>query len=739
MSKRKRLVVSCWLLVITTLSVLFFASKDANATVSTCTATVSPTSVTTYSSNSFTITIQNTDSVNYSWMKVSRPSDKYVITGAGASGSWNLSSSESDVTVTGSTLGPTATHTFNLTVEVRGGTTSSSENWTVQASDVSSGASPFSCTGTLGTAITSGGSDTYAPVISSLAVSEVAQTSVKITWTTDENSNSVVQYGTSSSYGSTKTDTAQTTSHSVTVDGLTTNTTYHFKVQSTDASSNTAESEDNTFTTSKAVTTTTTTTTVTKELLIDDTQKPGISFTTKFDKPFTTTPQISGKVTDNAGVAEVEYSIDGGANYLPVDKLGTPQGKSTTFSFTLFGLLDGNYKIRVRATDLTGNTEISAEKILVFDRLPPRVGAAVFSLGSQLLSPEPNGELVTIAGLDQKVTLSAIGGPTEITMSAKCQIINTKCAEGQIFSLVKNPDTGLWSGTLSFSDPGTYDLNSKSVDGTGNQTDAQLGQVHVLEKGNVTFGNLAIPNAQIFVYYLEPTTKEFTLWDANAYSQTNPITTDQKGAYNLFLPSGKYYLEVAAPGFTKQITSIFTLDQATPINIDISLNTQRSIGVGPLKISLPQIFQPQIEFEVTYGQLTKKPEVKLIGKELPYFNLKRDAQTFDNFYFRGKPTLITFLNTWLPFASQQIAFLDEADSPNANTVLIIPQESESKVNIYQKLGGYEILTLADPDGTFFSDLNISTLPSHIFVDRKGIVKETLSGVINATEINQKLF
>src|SRR3972149_6077877 len=301
--------------------------------------------------------------------------------------------------------------------------------------------------------MTSGGPDSYPPVISSVAVSDVSQTSVKVTWTTDENANSVVEYGTTDSYGATKSDTTMTTSHSLTLDGLSSNTTYHFNAKSTDSGGNTGESGDYTFVSSKASTTTTvtTTTTTTVTKLVEDTEKPGITFTTKFDKPFSATPEISGKVTDNQGVADVEYSIDGGANWLPVDELSNPRAKSTNFQFTIFNLLDGNYKIRVRATDLTGNTETSGEKILVFDRLPPKVGSVIYSLGSQILAPFDNGELITIAGLDQKITLSAVGGPTSIDVISNFQFpitndksgsnkqsinskINTLASESQLFS-----------------------------------------------------------------------------------------------------------------------------------------------------------------------------------------------------------------------------------------------------------------------------------------------------------------
>jgi hypothetical protein len=82
--------------------------------------------------------------------------------------------------------------------------------------------------------------DSVPPVIGSVQATSIAATSVRITWTTDEASNSVVNYGDTTSLGSTKSDANMVTSHSVWIGSLDPGTTYHFEVRSTDASSNMA-------------------------------------------------------------------------------------------------------------------------------------------------------------------------------------------------------------------------------------------------------------------------------------------------------------------------------------------------------------------------------------------------------------------------------------------------------------------------------------------------------------------
>jgi hypothetical protein len=73
--------------------------------------------------------------------------------------------------------------------------------------------------------------------------------SVEITWDTDENANSVVNYGTTPAYGSTVSDPTLVTSHFIEFDGLQMGTTYYYEVCSTDQASNTACSGPYTFTT----------------------------------------------------------------------------------------------------------------------------------------------------------------------------------------------------------------------------------------------------------------------------------------------------------------------------------------------------------------------------------------------------------------------------------------------------------------------------------------------------------
>lgn len=98
--------------------------------------------------------------------------------------------------------------------------------------------------------------DTTPPVISSVSTSSITQSQAVVTWTTDENSNSTVNYGKTTSLGSNKLEPSFVTSHTVTLTNLDADNTYYFEVVSYDISSNHATDDNSgnyyTFTTEEA-------------------------------------------------------------------------------------------------------------------------------------------------------------------------------------------------------------------------------------------------------------------------------------------------------------------------------------------------------------------------------------------------------------------------------------------------------------------------------------------------------
>lgn len=712
----------------------FFFPKNAFAVISACDATVDTANINiNTSANPFSFTITNNDNNNSQmvWIKISVPSANFTIDGSGNS-----------ITFTGFGIGAGSPIVENLSATV-GNIAASSANWTVQVSNDSAGANPTTCTGSLGTSIIDPAT-LIAPVISNATLSSLTSSSVTISWTTDKNANSQVDYGETNSYGSTKSDSTMQTAHSITINSLSSLTVYHFNIKSADVNGNNVYSGDNSFKTAEAGSTgTTQTITVTKNVTptptptpLPDTTIPFVTVSTDFSKPFVVAPQITGKATDNNAVARLEYSLDGGQNYLPVDSMSTPNKKSTNFDFIPQVSDDGNYSLKIRAYDSSDNIGYTKNYTLVIDRLSPQVSGVLFSLGPQVISPRQDGSILTIGGQPLKITLSEVGGSIKIEILA----FNLTNKSSKTYSLTKNPDSGLWSGKLPLEEKGEYQLKFNAVDGAGNKTETDLNKVVVVESGRIIGVDGNIPNAKITVFYQEPQSKAWQIWDGRAYSQTNPQKTDKNGNYSLFLPGGRYYLQIESYGYQTLETEFFTIDNPQPINANFTLKPLKLIfSLGFIKLYFPDFSTFIAPFKNNIPNVSSNTN-KLLGKEAPFFSLNLLNQSrFDSNSLRGRPAVLSFLNTWSPSSLEQVSILDKfSKNNNFNSATIIVGEKNSKVYIFQKRGGYSLKMIADSDATLVIPYGLSALPVHYFIDRRGVIKDIVAGVLSENELESKL-
>lgn len=603
----------------------------------------------------------------------------------------------------------------------------------------SGGAEATSCSGSLGTAITGGGGDTQFPNISALAVTDIGATSARITWTTDEAATSVLQYGTTGDYGVTKTDTSLSTSHSISFDGLSANTTYHYSVQSTDAAGNTGDSGENTFVTNAASSTTTTSTTgtvrtVTASLTptpVPDRVGPRIKITTAFEKTYSEPPEIQGVARDGSGVAALEYSLDGGINFLPVDDVKNIGTASVPFTVVPYQTDDGNYSLVFRATDIKDNVSTSKSVSYVIDRLPPLFGATIVTFGSQVIEPTVSG-IPLISTLEYVFTTSLIGGAT----SMKYSVENSR---GEIADVIgqKNPDTGLWRALIHFDQSGDYTIFGTAVDGASNKTVNEISRVSVTSDG-VVVDEMGHPvgSARVTIFVLDTDTQKFVEWDGRSYGQQNPQYTDQTGRYGFVLPSGTYYLRVGAYGYKTAVSTIFTVSRITSIVQQVQLVRSFGLQIGPWLIPFFDFSQTGLTISLPApADSAKANDTKTKAHTaFPYFRFSFDGKQLTSLDLRGKPTVITLLNTWAPHTSSQLAILDSLASPNVNALVIVPQESAASVTTFMKRGGYTTRIVADPDGTLIEALGYHSSPMHIMINRKGSIQSTIIGLATKEKI-----
>jgi len=92
---------------------------------------------------------------------------------------------------------------------------------------------------------TSASIDPTPPSISSVLISKISDSGMTISWTTNEISDTQVEFGTTTTYGSsTPLVSTLVTNHSAQLTGLQPITLYHFRVKSRDAAGNLAKSVD---------------------------------------------------------------------------------------------------------------------------------------------------------------------------------------------------------------------------------------------------------------------------------------------------------------------------------------------------------------------------------------------------------------------------------------------------------------------------------------------------------------
>jgi peroxiredoxin len=715
-------------------------SKPAEAIITACSAAVDISEVQPNVNDiTFNFTVTNDDAVDIKWFQITKPFSGLTTTGVILS-DWRKSTQGEVTLFTDGTLTPGNSVSPRITVNV-GDIAGSSGNWLVEVSDDTGGANSFTCSGSLGLTVTAEASDVTAPQISSLAVSSITSSSAVVTWTSDELATSYLEYGLETDvYSLNKSSATLSTSHSLTPDNLGAGTTYYYRVCSTDAASNQGCTGENTFTTASATstgsataTTTTTTTTTTTQTVIrtlTDKTAPSITITTDFDEPFEQPPLITGRATDKSRIAGVDYSTDGGVNWLPVDEIISPGATSTEFSFVPEIFDDGNYEIAVRAIDGAGNRGTSKTYTLVIDRLPPLVGGNLLSLGPLILMPNEDGVIVTMAGIEQKITLSTVGGPISIDLYAN----------ETMYSLPRSPETGLWSGTINFPDSGIYKLLVKAIDGAENKTERELNSIVVTSPGRLIEKDTqkAINDAEVSVFYKDALTGIWTLWDAKPFGQENPQIVDQDGNYRFFLPPGAFYIQIKASGFTTLISKIFSITSPTPLSQVFELEKGKLVQIGSFSFYLPDFSGEKADINITAPAIpTELEETSLVGKEAPVFTLPTASGEFDLVSLRGKPSVITFISTWSPPSLEQISVLDSLDE-DVQIAAVAIQETISKISIFQKRGNYSLPIVIDADGRLVEKYNLNSLPTHFFLDRKGIVKKVVTGVLNKEEIENIL-
>ena len=262
--------------------------------------------------------------------------------------------------------------------------------------------------------------------------------SSQITWTTDIASNSVVNYGTTTSYGSsTPVDPTMVTNHQVTISGLSAGTTYYYQVQSTDAKNNNGKSGGHKFKTagvsvSGTITPTkggagaTVTLSGTASATTTADSSGAYTFTglasgsyavTPSNAGYTFTPANQNVTVSTTNVTGVNFTATGtvaapAITTQPASQTVTP-GQTATFAVTATGTAPLSYQWQKNGANIAGATSASyttpatatSDSGSTFVAVVSNsVGTATSNAATLTVNPAPVAPTITTQPTNQTVT-----------------------------------------------------------------------------------------------------------------------------------------------------------------------------------------------------------------------------------------------------------------------------------------------------------------------------------------------
>lgn len=301
--------------------------------------------------------------------------------------------------------------------------------------------------------------DTTAPTYSAVASSTTSVTA-SITWTTDEPGTSQVEYGPTTGYGTFSTlDTTSTTTHSTSLSSLSSNTTYHFRVATKDASNNVASSTDYTLLTAPT----------------DSTPPVRSAGSPSGTLAAGTTSTTLSLTTDES--ATCKYGTVAATAYADIASTFSTTG-GTSHSQSLTGLTPVSYTYYVRCQDVPGNAD--TDDYTISFTIPPDTTAPSIptNLTATATTTSQIGLSWTASTDDIAVTgYSIYRGGLPLASTTLTTYYNTGLTPSTLYSYTvsaydaaANDSVATGAATATTADPQTYYLSTTGSDSTNGLT-----------------------------------------------------------------------------------------------------------------------------------------------------------------------------------------------------------------------------------------------------------------------------
>lgn len=163
------------------------------------------------------------------------------------------------------------------------------------------------------------------------------------------------------------------------------------------------------------------------------------------------------------------------------------------------------------------------------------------------------------------------------------------------------------------------------------------------------------------------------------------------------------------------------------------------VGIALLGSGWIAYSQEPAEIAFDAAGLTEAP---IAGYLAPGFTLtSMQGEEISLADYQGKPVVLNFWATWCPPCRAEIPhFQDAAVKYNGQAVIVGVDQGEplSLVSDFANQFGVTYPMLLDPDNDVNRQYQVRALPTTLFIDANGVVREVFTGIINGAVLEDRI-
>jgi hypothetical protein len=428
-------------------------------------------------------------------------------------------------------------------------------------------------------------------------------------------------------------------------------------------------------------------------------------------------------------ISSLQFSLTNGSSWNSITQIATINEENSVFNISAVNLNPGNYTANARAVLNNGTIYTSTpckfniEQELIF-------GGNQFVLASRQAPLSRNGIVQFEVREPQTFYLEAQGA-TKATVRNKSTL--------EEYPLKFDKSLQLWTTSLVFEKPGTYNLEAFIANDAGDFYSREINTVVVSETPQITDTKTGevITDAQAAVYVKDPLSGTFTVWNGSTFSIQNPNPIPN--GFSVVLPSGEYYVEIASEKYGTVTSLITNVEEQSLVTANIKLTEK---GVLETLSGLVTRDDATNNFPLTVKPLPQKSLLR-IGEVVPEIIAYDNKGIRKNLYNTTNPEIPTILfiyNNWNTESQEQMDIFKEFIGENFETYNLLPISTMEPnfLNITQIGRGNYNMDFYKPTEDFYDDYSIISLPQFFILNNNQELMGTVVGSQSKKELGQKI-